>query len=152
MDAFSLDPRWAAPVMPFGAGLAFGEQFLLQLEHEVGVFAVGGDDHAEFLGEPHRVIQLFVGDAERALVREENLEAADASLDDLGELVFAFLVQARHGLVKREIAGTMALGFAEPELEAVGQRLLRAGLADHLDDGGRAADERGFAAGFVRVL
>ncbi len=152
MDAFSLDPRWATPVMPLGAGLAFSQQFPLQLEHEIGVFAMGGDDHAEFLGETHGVIQLFVADAERALVREENLEAADAFLHDLGKLVFAFLVQARHGLVEREIAGTMAFGFAEPKLEAVGERLLHAGLADHLDDRRRTADERSLAGRFMRIL
>ena len=68
----------------------------------------GGDD-AEFLGEPQRVVELLVSDAERALVSEENLEAADAFLDDLGELVFALLVETRHGLVEREITGALAL-------------------------------------------
>ena len=146
MHALGLDLRRAAPVMPFGTGLAFGEQLLLGLKHEVGVFAMGGDDHAEFFGEPHCVIKLFVGDAERAFVSEEDFETGDAALDDFGELSFAFLVEARDGLVEREIAGAVALSLIQPEFEAVGERLLVAGLADHLDDGGRAADQRGFTA------
>ena len=109
VDAFGLNPRRAAPVMPLGAGLAFGEQLLLRLQHEVGVLAMRGGDDAEFLGEPQRVVELLVSDAERALVSEENLEAADAFLDDLGELVFALLVETRHGLVEREITGALAL-------------------------------------------
>ena len=34
------------------------------------------------------LIKLFVGDAERAFVSEEDFEAADAALDDLFEIAF----------------------------------------------------------------
>src|SRR6266404_2945078 len=127
--------------MPFGTGLAFAEKLLLQFKYEVGVFAMRGNDHAEFLGEAHGVVEFFIADAERALVGEKNLEAADACFNDVGELAFRLLVEARHGLMKRKIAGALALGFAQPELEAVGERLLRTRLTDHLDHGGRAADQ-----------
>ncbi len=46
MHALRFHKRGTAPVMPFRPGLAFGEQLLLQLRHEVGIFAMGGRDHA----------------------------------------------------------------------------------------------------------
>ena len=46
MYALRFDYRWPAPVMPFRAGLAFGEEFLLQCRNEISVFAVRGGDYA----------------------------------------------------------------------------------------------------------
>ena len=45
MDAFGLDQGRAALMMPFGAGLAFGEQHLLERQDEIRILAVrGGND------------------------------------------------------------------------------------------------------------
>src|ERR1017187_7880822 len=152
MNSLGLDARRPAPIMPLGPGLAFAEEFLLHFHNDISILAMGRDDHAEFFREAHRVIQLFVGEVERALVGEENLEAADALLDDLGKLVFAFLVETRDRLVKREIARGILFRSAQPELETIGQRLLVARLANHFDHGRRAANERRFAGRLVRVL
>ena len=76
MHAFRFDERRAALVMLLRAGLAGGEQFLLPLGDERLVFAMRGDDHAEFLRELQRAIKLRVVDAERAFVGEEDFEAS----------------------------------------------------------------------------
>ena len=55
MHAFGFDDAAAGSSMPFGSGLAFAEQFLLQLENQIGVLAMRGDDHAELLCQPQRV-------------------------------------------------------------------------------------------------
>ena len=51
MHAFRFDHRRPAPVVPFRPGLAFAEQFLLQLGHEICVLAMRGGDDAELLRE-----------------------------------------------------------------------------------------------------
>ena len=66
-----LDQRRTALVVLGGVGLAGGEEFLLALEHEGFVFAVGGDDDAEFLGQFERGVELGVVDAEGPLVGQK---------------------------------------------------------------------------------
>ena len=80
VHALGLDGGRAALVVLAGVGLAGGEQFLAALGDQRLVFAVRGDDHAEFLRELERAVELGVVDAERALVGEEDFEGADAAL------------------------------------------------------------------------
>ena len=61
------------------------------------------------------------------------------------------LVVTAKAHVEGEIAGALALGFAEPKLEG-GQRPIGPRRANHLDEGCRAADERSLAGRLVRVL
>ena len=86
MHALGLDRRRPRRLVPLGAGLALGQQLPLQLRDERLVLAVGGDDHAQLLGQRQRVIQLGVVDAEGALVGQEDLERRDAVGDDLAKL------------------------------------------------------------------
>ena len=49
MDAFGFDDGRPALMMPFRTGFAFGEQFLLQARHQIGIFAMRGGDDAKLL-------------------------------------------------------------------------------------------------------
>ena len=86
VDAFGLDERRAALVVLRGIGLAGGEEFSATLGDKGFVFAMGGDDDAEFLGELERSVEFGVVDAERTLVGEEDFERADPAPHDLAEL------------------------------------------------------------------
>ena len=151
MDAFGLDDGRPAVVMPFGPGLALGQQLVLQLQDQVRVLAMRGRDDPELPGQPQSPVKLLVGEAERALVGQVDLEAADAAFDDLHQLPLRRLVAARYGHVEGEVAGAVALGFAQPQLEPR-HRLLAAVRPQHLDQGRRAAHQRGLAGRLVRIL
>ena len=83
-----------------------------------------GDDDAEFLRELQRVVQLVVGDAERAFVSEEDFETLMPRFTISSKLRFRFVVEARHAHVKGEIAGALSLGLCHPKFECL-QRLSR---------------------------
>jgi hypothetical protein len=63
LHAFRLDARWTAFVMPLGSRHASGEQFARALGDERFVFAMRGDDNAEFARQLERPIKLRVIDA-----------------------------------------------------------------------------------------
>ena len=67
----------------YDAGFAFGNQLLLQLGHKRYILAVGGDDHSQRFGQPHRGEQFGVIDTQRPLVCQENFERRKPGLDDL---------------------------------------------------------------------
>src|SRR5205823_5067906 len=50
-----------------------------------------------------------------------------------------------------EVAGALALGFAQPQLEGL-HRIINARGTNHFNQRGGAADQRGFAGGFMGVL
>ncbi len=151
VGAFGFDGFRAAGLVPLGAGLALGEQFLLQAAHQFGVFAVRGDDDAESFGELERLVHLAVVNAEEVLVSEEDFERRDAVGHDLAELGFGFVVEFGDGHVESVVAGAVAFGFGFPELITF-QRIVIARGAAHFDIGGGAADQRRDAGGFVRIF
>ena len=151
VHALGLDDRRAALVVLAGIGLAGGEEFLAALEDEGLVFAVGGDDHAEFPGELEGAVELGVVDAEGALVGEENFERRDAPRDDLAELRLGGGVELRDAHVKREVARRFPCGLGVPELKR-SEGVVFARGATHLDERGGAADERGLRAGNIGIL
>ena len=151
MDPFGLHDGRAALVVLARIGFAGGQQFFLPLRDQGFVLAVGGDDHAQFLGELERVIEFGVVDPKGAFVGQEDLKRADAAADDFPQLIRGARVEARHPHVKGEIAGGFSFGLGQPQFEA-GQRLVAARRAAHLDQGGGAADQRGLAPGLISVL
>jgi len=56
--------------MPFGAGLPFREQLLLQTRYEFRVFTVRGDNHSEALGEFEGLVHLGVITPKKSFVSE----------------------------------------------------------------------------------
>jgi len=134
-----------------GSGLPRSEKFFLPLIDEGLVFAVRGNDDTQLVCELECLIQLAIIDAERTLVRQEDLERADALLDDLSELLLRGIVESGHAHVKRKVAGADALGLSEPGLERLHGVVGLAG-ADHLDERGRAAEKCGTGGGFPSVL
>ena len=54
MHAFGFDHRRPAPVMIFRTSFAFGQKLLLQFRDQLRIFAMRGDDDAEFLGQLQR--------------------------------------------------------------------------------------------------
>ncbi len=84
--AFGLDRLRPARLVPLRPGLACGQKPLLQLAHQFGILAMRGGDDAQLGGQIERVEQLFVRDAKKILVGEENLERRRAVADDLAEL------------------------------------------------------------------
>ena len=82
MHALCFHERRPAFVMSFWAGDARGNEFALSLGNERLVLAMRTDDDAELLRERQRAVKLRVVDPESALVSEEDLEAADAALND----------------------------------------------------------------------
>ncbi len=46
MNTFRFHHRRPAPIVPFGSGLAFAEELLLQLRHQIRVLAMRGGNHA----------------------------------------------------------------------------------------------------------
>jgi len=97
--------------MPFRPGLALGQKLLLQFEHQVGVLAVGGGDHPEFLCEAQGLVKLFVGHAKRAFIRKENFKTAQPPLDDFHELLFRCIVIPGHSHMEGEVASAFAFRF-----------------------------------------
>ena len=151
MHAFRLDTRRAALVMPFGSGHAGGEQFARALSNERFVFAMRGDDHAEFVRQFQRPVKLRVIDPEGALVSEEDFERTDPACDDLAQLRFSPLVELRHAHVEGEIARAFPDGLRQPQLEP-GERFVLARRTAHLDERRRSTNQRGLAAGLVGVF
>ena len=151
MDALGLDTGRTALVMLAGTGQAGGEQFFGAFGDEGFIFAMGGDDHAQFLRQLKGLVEFGVVDAKGALVGEEDFERADAACDDFAELGGGLLIEFRHTHVKREVAGGFADGLFQPQLET-GERVVRTRGAAHLDERGGAAEERGAAGGVVIIL
>ena len=141
----------AAGLVPFGPRLALGEQLGLQLRHQLGVLAMGGDHHAQFPGQLQRVIQRRVLDAEGALVRQEHLEGGHAVRHQLAQGLLGALVPACHADVEGVVAGAVSGGHLRPGVPAAAQ-LVASGGGQHLDKGGGAADQRGLAGRGVGVL
>ena len=98
--------------MPFRAGFALREKFLLQLENQVRVLAMRGRDHSELLGELKRFVKFFIGNSKSAFVGEKDFEAAETAFDNFRELLFRRVVVARHAHVEREVARAVSLRFA----------------------------------------
>ena len=69
---------------------------MLDFGHAVHRIVVGLTDnrpgHAELLAQPQSFVELFIGHAEGAFVSQENLEAADATLNDLPEIPLGLVV------------------------------------------------------------
>jgi len=148
---FGLDGFWAARLVPFGAGFAFGEELLLQAHDQFRVFAVRGDDDTEFLGKSQGLKHLGVVNTEEILVSEEDFEGSSTVGDDLAELRFGFAAEFGDRHVEGVVAGGIAGGFGFPEIVA-GEGVVVSIRAAHFDVGGGAADEGGNAGGFVCVL
>ncbi len=110
-----------------------------------------GDDDAEFLGERERAVEFRVIHAERAFVGEEDFERTDSAPHDFAELLPGLVVELRHAHVEREVARGFADRLLHPQIEAL-QRVVLARRAAHLDERGRAANERSLAAGLVVVF
>jgi len=151
MHAFGFDAGRAAVMVRLGSGASAGEEFFLQLGDERFVFAVGGDDDAEFLGEFERLPQFGVIDAEGSFVGEEDFEAADALFDDFAQLFGRFRVETRHAHVEGVIAAGFAFGFGEPRGKSFGGRHVARGT-DHFENRGGPADQGRFGSRLVVVL
>src|SRR5208282_49335 len=151
MYTFGFDGWRAAFVMLTGIDFSGSEQFLLSLGDKRFIFAMRGDDDAQFLRKLKRAIKFRVVHAERALVGEINLERADAPLDDFAELLFGLVVELRHTHVKGEITRGLANGLAHPQLKTC-ECVVFAGGGAHFDKRGRAANKGGLAGSFVSVF
>src|ERR1700739_3116169 len=81
--AFGFDRFWPAGLMPFRAGLAFREQFLLQTGDEFRIFTMGGNNDAEAPGKFQGLVHFAVIDSKEILVGEKNFEGSRAIGNDL---------------------------------------------------------------------
>lgn len=149
--AFHFHGFGAAGFMPFGTGLALGEQALLEATDKLRVFAVGGDDDTELFRQHQGLVHFAIVDTEEILVGEEDFERTDAVCDDFPKLAFRIGCPVGDGHVEGVVAGAVAFSFGLPELVAF-QRVVQARRAAHFDEGSGATDERGDAGGFMRVL
>ena len=121
MHALGLHAGRTAVVVRLRSGAPAGEEFLLQLGDKRFVFAVGGDDDAEFLGQLEGFPQFGVVDSEGAFVGEEDFETADALFDDFAQLFRRVRIKARDAHVEGVIAAGFAFGLRLPRGEAVGR-------------------------------
>src|SRR5438477_2414915 len=109
------------------------------------------NNNAEFFCKSERGVKFFVRDSERAFVSEKDFETAVPALHDFHEIALSFVVVARDTHMEGEIAGTLALRFAEPEFESF-ERFIAAARANHLYESRRPADERGAARALMGIL
>ena len=137
--------------MPFRAGFALREKFLLQLENQVRVLAMRGRDHSELLGELKRFVKFFIGNSKSAFVGEKDFEAANAPFDDFDQLPLGLRIVAGDAQVEGEVTSALVLRFTQPQLEG-GHRFVSARRANHLDHRSRPAHQRSFARTLMRVL
>ena len=122
VHTFGFDAGRAAVMVGLGSGASGGEQLGLQLGDEGFVFAVRGDDDAEFFGQFEGVPEFGVIDPEGAFVGEEDFEAADALFDDLAQLPGRIRIEPCHSHVEGVVAAGLAFGLGLPSGEAVGGR------------------------------
>ena len=137
--------------MPFGPGLSFRQQLLLQACDKFRVLAMRGDNHAQPFGKLQSLIHFAVIDAEEVLVREKDFERCGAVRHNLPQLRFGLLHELGYRHVEGVVARAFAFGLGLPELIAL-QRVIVAIRAAHFDVRSRSADKRRDAAGFMRVL
>ena len=122
MHAFGFDDRRPAPIMIFRPGFSLGQQQRLLLRDQIGVFAMGGGDDAQFAGQAQRLEKLLVGHAQRALVGQEHFETATPRLTISRKSPIGGGVVTRHAHVEGKIARAFAAGFVKPKFKGL-QRL-----------------------------
>ena len=108
--------------MALRSGYAVGEEFLLELRHDVAVLRVHHREGAEFLASAERREKLVVLDHERSLVGHEVLERVDAHVDGVLHFIENGLVPARDRHVVSHIRANLRLGLAVPFVDGVLQR------------------------------
>src|SRR6516225_9989930 len=134
MGAFGFDRFRAARLVKLRARFAFGEVLLLKAGDEFGIFAMRGDDDAEFFRQRKGLEHLSIIDAEEVLVGQEDFEGGRAVGDNFTELRFGVVDEFGDRHVEGVIAGGMAGGFGLPEVIALERVVLAIGTA-HLDVG-----------------
>src|ERR1700733_7481420 len=142
--AFCFHGFRATGLMPFGAGFAFGEQQLLQLADQFGIFTMSSGNDAELGCQLQGVEHLFIIDAKKILISEEYLEGCRAVSDNFAQLRFSLRIKTSDGHVKCVVARAVAFSFLLPEVVAL-KCVFIAGRATHLNECRRSAKERGLA-------
>ena len=151
--AFGFDGDGAGRFVPLGTDLSFRDESGLGLGHEVGVFAVGGDDDAQFFGEGEGGVEFGVIDSERSFVGKKDFERGDAVVgNDGAELGFGEIVVAGDAHMEGVVAGRESFGLWSSKVGRRLERFLFAGGAAHFDESGGASNEGGLAGGFVIVF
>ncbi|MNH06205.1 hypothetical protein D3C79_655660 [compost metagenome] len=137
---FAFNLRGARQRVGFRPGHALGEQFFLQVVHQLAVFGMHGGHRAQLQATLEAGHQGIVGGHDRIFVGHEMLEAVHPVLGhQLAHLFGHLFAPPGDGDVEAIVAGAF-LRPATPGVEGLQQRLLRVGN-DEVDDRGGAASQ-----------
>ena len=133
VHAIGLHAPRTGGLVPLGAGLSLGKQFLLHRIDRFGVFAVGGDRDPEFAGKSHQRKEILVGNIECTLVGQKDLEGLHPCVGhQFADLLFGKCVESNHGQMEAEIATRSRSGQLLPLVKRGLGFIVRAGT-NHLD-------------------